>query len=852
MQQYKALKAEYPDTLLLFRVGDFYETFDEDAVAASKALHIVLTKRSNGAAGDTPLAGFPYHSLETYLPKLVLAGMRVAVCEQLEDPKQVKGIVKRGVTEVVTPGIAHYEPLLKAGSNNFLASVHCIGQEVGVAMVDVTTGAFFATQGSLASMDRWLQGFAPSEVLCNRRDSSAWVDSIRGRYTVFGLEEWIFQTDAAHATVKDQFGVASVKGFGLDQSPLAVTAAGVILHYLKQSHYTHTKHITGISKWQENGYLWMDRFTVRNLELFNPSGERGMTLVDVLDATNGPMGSRLLRRWIAFPLTDQNRLEDRLDRVDFAVQQREKAAEWQEYIALIHDLERLSTRLSTRRMGPRECLRLGESLKATMALHSSLADTPALSAKVAHWPLVSDDYERIEAMLSPEAPVQLTKGNVVASGVHSELDQLRDLKTNAQAHLNDLVQREQASTGITSLRIVNNGVFGYAFEVRNSHADKVPADWIRKQTLVNAERYITPELKTLENRLQSADDRIVLLESELYYGMLDELLPSLPKFLSLGALVAEWDVLLGFASLAVRHAFVRPNFTTHLEWEVRQGRHPVIERALPLGQSYIPNDVILSEQGERIWMITGPNMSGKSALLRQTALHAVMAQMGCFVPAESALLPLLDRLFVRVGASDNLSQGESTFMVEMSETASILHNLTPRSLVLLDEIGRGTSTYDGISLAQSIAEYLHNHPVKPLVLFATHYHELNDLASEFPAIANRHVAVQEIEWKVVFLRTLMEGGSEHSFGLHVAQLAGIPPWVVLRAADILKNLEAQRDNALAGASSATGPEGPNVQLSFIQWEDPGEDSIKKELRSLDINTLTPMDALLFIHRWQKK
>ena len=850
MRQYAELKAAYPGTVLLFRVGDFYETFNEDAEAASKALNIVLTKRSNGAAGDTPLAGFPHHALEAYLPRLVQAGLRVAVCEQLEDPKQAKGLVKRGITEVVTPGVAHYEPLLAARAHNFLAALHATEHEAGLALLDVTTGTFYAWQGSHASIERALAGFGPSELVYNRRDNSPWVQSMRDRHVVYGLEEWIFQPAEAQRRLSEQFGPHAIKGFGLDADPLAVVAAGVVLHYLDQTQYTHTGHLTGITRWREDCHLWMDAFTVRNLELFRTASEGGTALVDVVDACRGPMGARLLRRWLAFPLTDRAELEARHAAVAFAQSDRAWAQKAGDWVAEVHDLERVATRCATRRIGPRELLRLADGLRAADELRTLVQTDHPLG--MGEWPDSTAAANAILAVIHPDAPVALSKGGVIAPGVLPELDELRDLQSDAQGHLDALLAREQARTGIPSLRIASNGVFGYYLEVRNTHADKVPSDWIRKQTLVNAERYITPELKTLEEKLLQANDRIAALEGQMYQRLVDDLQAHVAAVLVVGSRVAEWDVLLGFADLAVRHGWARPTFAHEHRWEVREGRHPVIERVLPAGQSYIPNNVVLDSAGERMWMITGPNMSGKSALLRQTALHAILAQSGGFVPASHAELPLLDRLFVRVGASDNVSQGESTFMVEMTETASILHNLTPRSLVLLDEIGRGTATYDGISLAQAIAEYLHDHPGKPLVLFATHYHELNALESRWPGISNRHVAVQESNGKVVFLRTLVEGGSEHSFGLHVARMAGMPPSVVHRAGDLLQDLEAQRDGAAAGEGADGAPRVPGVQLSFIQWEDPAEKRLRSELDQLDLNALTPMDALMMLNRWKNQ
>ena len=850
MRQYNALKAEYPEALLLFRVGDFYETFGEDAVKTAKALEIVLTKRSNGAAADMELAGFPHHSLDSYLPRLVKAGYKVAVCEQLEDPKMVKGIVKRGVTELVTPGIAHQESLLASKANNYLSAIHVSEQEVGLAFLDVSTGEFLVAQASLEEALKWMQTFQPTEVVYNRRHRSDATLSLLDKRTPSSLEDWVFQMPYATECLQKQFQAASIKGFGLDDAPLGVIAAGALLHYLAQSHYTATQHIQSIQRLRPSTHLWMDAFTMRNLELFGTAHGGGTSLLDVLDETTSPMGGRALRRMLALPLVDPDSIQCRHLAVEATLNDTESSTLCRERLSSMGDIERMATRLSTGRIGPRELQRLAESLSAVTAVGEALNPHEAWHPYLGALQPMPEWQAQILGALAEDPPAVASKGGIFATGFNQELDGYLALKRDAKSVLDGILKREQEATGIQGLKIAFNSVFGYYLEVRNTQKDRVPASWIRKQTLVNAERYITEELKELETKILEANDKVHALEQSLYLQLLEDAQSQVPALLKNAQIMAVVDVLLTFAHLAKRYAWVRPTFAPDLSWKVAAGRHPVIERVLPDGEAYVPNDVVLSEYGEQIWIITGPNMSGKSALLRQTALHAILAQMGSYVPAQEAVLPLLDRLFVRVGASDNLSGGESTFMVEMAETASILHGLTERSLVLLDEIGRGTATYDGLSIAQSIAEYLHQHPYKPLTLFATHYHELNALEGSFARIANRHVSILEDAGQVVFLRTLAPGGSNHSFGIHVARMAGMPKPVVLRAQEVLNTLEELHGEAPTVAPVATGA--GDVQLSFIQWEDPDSEAWKDELKQVDPNAITPMEALLLVQRWKDK
>ncbi len=813
---------------MLFRVGDFYETFGDDAVAASKALDIVLTKRANGAASSIPLAGFPHHSLDAYMPRLVRAGFKVAICEQLEDPKTVKGIVKRGVTELVTPGIAHHETLLQAKRNNFLAALHADGSTIGLALVDVSTGECFAAEGPLSEIDPWLQSFRPTEVVFNRRADREDLKRLMGNAVPSGLEDWVFAKEFATRSLTEHFGTSSLKGFGLDDAPCAVIASGALLHYLRQAVYANWSHLERIQRLRPATHLWMDGFTARNLELFGSAQPGGLGLVDVLDRTANPMGARLLRRWLAMPLLDPEALKSRHDAVAWALDQQEPAQRSAAVLGELPDLERMATRLATGRLGPRDLKALAHCVGRINELASELNGAEPLHHLLEALDPLTDWCQMIQSTLSENPPALLVKGGAIAAGVNADLDRYRSLKQDARGLLEAILNSESERSGIPSLKLDFNSVFGYYLEVRNSHKDRVPQDWIRKQTLVNAERYITPELKEQEEGILQAGERIGSLEAQIFAELLSRAQKELPALLRNARAMAELDVLLNFALLARRHRWVRPTFGVNppqsktkgnqpsdqspMTWKVLAGRHPVIESTLPEDRPYIANDVHLSSDGERIWILTGPNMSGKSALLRQTALQAVMAQIGCFVAADQAELPLLDRIFVRVGASDNLSGGESTFMVEMAETASILNGLTSRSLVLLDEIGRGTATYDGLSIAQAIAEFVHDHPHKPLVLFATHYHELNDLAKDYPGIANRHVRIKEVDGRMVFLRTLAEGGTSHSFGIEVARMAGMPPSVVLRAHSLLGALEHAADREKSAKSSDSS----GLQLSFIQ------------------------------------
>ncbi len=849
---------------MLFRVGDFYETFGDDAVAASKALDIVLTKRANGSASSIPLAGFPHHSLDAYMPRLVRAGFKVAICEQLEDPKTVKGIVKRGVTELVTPGIAHHETLLQAKRNNFLAALHADGSTIGLALVDVSTGECFAAEGPLSEIDPWLQSFRPTEVVFNRRADREDLKRLMGNAVPSGLEDWVFAKEFATRSLTEHFGTSSLKGFGLDDAPCAVIASGALLHYLRQAVYANWSHLERIQRLRPATHLWMDGFTARNLELFGSAQPGGLGLVDVLDRTANPMGARLLRRWLAMPLLDPEALKSRHDAVAWALDQQEPAQRSAAVLGELPDLERMATRLATGRLGPRDLKALAHCVGRINELASELNGAEPLHHLLEALDPLTDWCQMIQSTLSENPPALLVKGGAIAAGVNADLDRYRSLKQDARGLLEAILNSESERSGIPSLKLDFNSVFGYYLEVRNSHKDRVPQDWIRKQTLVNAERYITPELKEQEEGILQAGERIGSLEAQIFAELLSRAQKELPALLRNARAMAELDVLLNFALLARRHRWVRPTFGVNppqsktkgnqpsdqspMTWKVLAGRHPVIESTLPEDRPYIANDVHLSSDGERIWILTGPNMSGKSALLRQTALQAVMAQIGCFVAADQAELPLLDRIFVRVGASDNLSGGESTFMVEMAETASILNGLTSRSLVLLDEIGRGTATYDGLSIAQAIAEFVHDHPHKPLVLFATHYHELNDLAKDYAGIANRHVRIKEVDGRMVFLRTLAEGGTSHSFGIEVARMAGMPPSVVLRAHSLLDALE----QAAEREKSAKSSDSSGLQLSFIQWEDPKAQTWQSELAELDPNTIAPMDALLLLQRWKKE
>lgn len=847
MKQYNSIKSRYPDALLLFRVGDFYETFGEDAVRAAAVLGITLTKRKNGAAAYVELAGFPHHSLDTYLPRLVKAGNRVAICDQLEDPKLAKGIVKRGITELVTPGVSYHDKTLEPASNNFLAAVVWFPEGAGIAFLDISTGEFLCAQGTSSYIDKLMQGFQPAEVLYARKDSQRFQEQFADRYYTQRLDDWIFHPDTGTDILLRQFATRSLKGYGVEDWPMAITAAGAVLHYLADTQHDKVQHIRALGRIEEDHFVWMDKFTVRNLELVQPNADGAVTLLSVLDRTVTPMGSRLLRRWMVLPLKDLHAIRQRLSVVDWLHRHDAPASQLSTELKNIGDLERLISKVSTGRINPREVYQLKRALESVTPVKHLCADSGNDElVTIAHQ--LNDCkvlYERIATELHPEPPVAVQKGGIIAPGIHPELDELRALAHSGKDYLVDLQRRESERTGIPSLRVAYNNVFGYYLEVRHTHKDKVPADWIRKQTLVQAERYITPELKEYETKILGAEERILALETQLF----TELVAAIAEFteaIQLNArLLAKLDVLLSFATLAHDRGYVKPSVNEGNILQIIGGRHPVIEQQLVVGQEYVPNDIYLDPDTQQIVMITGPNMSGKSAVLRQTALITLMAQMGSFVPAASADIGLVDKIFTRVGASDNLSTGDSTFMVEMNETASILNNLSDRSLVLLDEIGRGTSTYDGISIAWAIAEFIHEHPrAKAKTLFATHYHELNEMEAVFTRIHNFNVSVKESGNKVIFLRKLVPGGSNHSFGIHVARMAGMPVKVVERAREILVQLEkSHRSEQLSGQIREVASQA-GMQLSFFQLDDPTLAQVREQITHLDINTLTPVEALL--------
>lgn len=849
MRQYNQIKQKHPDALLLFRVGDFYETFGQDAIHTSKILGIILTKRANGSASHIELAGFPHHSLDTYLPKLIRAGQRVAICDQLEDPKQTKTIVKRGVTELITPGLATHEHVLNAKQNNFLAAVFFEKDRCGLAFCDLSTGEFMCAEGNIEYAEKLLQSFAPAEVLFSKAQHKSFTEKLHNHYYSFMLDDWIFKTGYAEENLLNHFKTKNLKGFGVEELSLGIVAAGSILHYLKDTRHTELAHITSIQRINREEYVWMDRFTIRNLELFHSNSPKGVALIDVLDATASPMGGRLLKRWLAMPLMEKKKIEQRHAIVEHFIHQPELNDAISALLSETNDLERLASKLSTQRIGPKELLVLKRGAQhATEIKEKCLASDKKLFGAYKALDSLEPLAKQIEEKINPEAPAQLSKGNVIADGVNAQLDEYRDLLKNGKEKLLQIQQRETEQTGISSLKIAFNNVFGYYLEVRNAHKDKVPESWVRKQTLVNAERYITPELKEYEQKILEAEEQISKLESTLYLGLLDGLQKHIPAIQQNAQMVAVVDCLIGFALLAKKQNYVRPQMQEGHALDIREGRHPVIETTLPPGEPYVGNSVSLSRDAQQILMITGPNMSGKSALLRQTALISLMAQMGCYVPAKEAQLGLLDRIFVRVGASDNISQGESTFMVEMSETASILNNLSENSLVLLDEIGRGTSTYDGISIAWAIAEYLHEHPAKAKTLFATHYHELNEMENAFARIKNFNVSVKETKDGVIFMRKLKEGGSEHSFGIHVARMAGMPQLMVNRAQRMLVELEKSRGNK---EEKLKAPK-DEMQLSFFQLDDPILEEVRNDIKNLDINTLTPVEALMKLNEIKKK
>lgn len=843
MKQYNEIKRKYPDACLLFRVGDFYETFGEDAVRASKILGIVLTKRGAGSETETALAGFPHHSLNTYLPKLVKAGLRVAICDQLEDPKLTKSIVKRGVTELVTPGVSMNDEVLQSKTNNFLASIFFANKSIGISFLDVSTGEFLTAQGNAEYIDKLLQNFNPSEVLIPKNNKNDFREIFGDDYHSFYLEDWIYKEDYAFETLTKHFQTVSLKGFGIEELKEGIIASGAILYYLSETQHNRVQHITSIQRIAEDAYVWMDRFTIRNLELYHSYNPNAVTLLDVIDKTLSPMGGRLLKRWLALPLKDSKKIKSRHEVVSYLKENQPVLKNIQNQIKQISDLERLISKIAAGKVSPREVVYLKESLDAIIPIKTLALESPQEAVKVIGDSLHSCELlrEKIKTVLNQDAPVAIAKGNAIAKGISAELDELRAISTSGKEFLDGIEKRESQLTGISSLKISFNNVFGYYIEVRNLHKDKVPAEWIRKQTLVNAERYITEELKEYETKILGAEEKIHKIEVELFEQLVSWIATYIKPVQMNANLVAQLDCLCSFTQLAIENKYVCPELDETFELEIKNGRHPVIEKQLPVGMPYIANDVFLDRETQQLIMITGPNMSGKSAILRQTALIVLLSQMGSFVPAESVRMGVVDKIFTRVGASDNISMGESTFMVEMNETASILNNISDRSLVLLDEIGRGTSTYDGISIAWAIAEFLHEHPSQPKTLFATHYHELNEMSESLPRIQNYNVAVKELKDTVLFIRKLVKGGSAHSFGIHVAKMAGMPQIVILKAQKLLKKLEKNHSSdALNGIKAAQD----DMQMSFFNLDDPLLEEIKEEILNLDINTITPVEALM--------
>lgn len=843
MKQYNEIKAKYPDACLLFRVGDFYETFGEDAIRASKILGITLTKRGAGSDTETALAGFPHHSVNTYLPKLVKAGLRVAICDQLEDPKMTKTIVKRGVTELVTPGVSLNDEVLHSKSNNFLASVYFANKNIGISFLDVSTGEFLTAQGNAEYIDKLLQNFNPSEVLVPKNNKNDFKNAFGEDFHSFYLEDWIYKEDYALETLTKHFQTVSLKGFGVEELKEGIIASGAILYYLSETQHNRVQHITAIQRIAEDAYVWMDRFTIRNLELYHSYNPNAVTLLDVIDKTLSPMGGRLLKRWLALPLKDSNKVKSRHEVVAYLKSNPEILHNIQYQIKQISDLERLISKIAAGKVSPREIIYLKESLDAIIPIKTLALESPQEAVKVIGDSLHACELlrEKIKTTLNQDAPVAISKGNAIASGINEELDELRAISTSGKEFLEGIERRESERTGISSLKISFNNVFGYYIEVRNTHKDKVPEEWIRKQTLVNAERYITEELKEYETKILGAEEKIYKIESELFEQLVAWISTYIKPVQMNAYLVAQLDCLCSFTQMAVENQYVQPEIDDTFELDIKNGRHPVIEKQLPVGTPYIANDVFLDRGTQQLIMITGPNMSGKSAILRQTALIVLLAQMGSFVPADSVRMGIVDKIFTRVGASDNISMGESTFMVEMNETASILNNISDRSLVLLDEIGRGTSTYDGISIAWAIAEFLHEHPGRAKTLFATHYHELNEMTESMPRIQNFNVAVKELKDTVLFVRKLVKGGSAHSFGIHVAKMAGMPQLVISRAQKLLKKLEKNHSSdALQGIKAAND----EMQMSFFNLDDPLLEEIKEEILSLDINAITPVEALM--------
>ena len=847
MKQFNEIKAMHPDAILLFRCGDFYETFSTDAIRASQVLGITLTKRANGSGKTIELAGFPHHALDTYLPKLVRAGMRVAICDQLEDPKLTKKIVKRGVTELVTPGVSYSDTTLNYKENTFLASVYLNKNQVGVSFLDISTGEFLVAEGTAEYVDKLLNSFGPKEVLFDRSKKKDFEAFFGTKFFTYALEDWAFMPDSANERLLKHFETKNLKGFGVDNLPNGVVAAGAIMHYLDQTHHQQTGHITQLSRIEEERFVWLDRFTVRNLELYGSINEGARTLLDVIDKTISPMGARMLKRWVAFPLKDVKPINERLSVVEYFFKNPDLKLLLEQNIALIGDLERIISKVAVGRINPREVVQLKVALQAIDPIKKACLETDNVTLrKIADQlnacAVISD---KIEKEISNDPPNMVNRGGIICPGIDADLDELRQMAYSGKDFLQQIQERESAATGIPSLKINFNNVFGYYIEVRNMHKDKVPDTWIRKQTLVNAERYITQELKVYEEKILGAEEKILSIETRLFNELVLSLVDYITAIQLDSNLIAQLDCLLSFTKVSTENKYVRPEITDTNVLDIKQGRHPVIEKQLPIGETYIANDVYLDSETQQIVIITGPNMSGKSALLRQTALITLMAQIGCFVPVESATIGVVDKIFTRVGASDNISQGESTFMVEMNEAASILNNLSNRSLVLFDELGRGTSTYDGISIAWAIVEYIHEHPTcKAKTLFATHYHELNEMEKSFHRIKNYNVSVKELDKKVIFLRKLVRGGSEHSFGIHVAKMAGMPQSIVKRSEQILKQLET--DNRQSGVSKPVGEiaeQREGFQLSFFKLDDPVLEQIRDEIKNLDINNLTPVEAL---------
>ena len=847
MKQFFEIKAQHPDAILLFRCGDFYETFSQDAIEASEILGITLTRRANGSAKTVELAGFPHHALDTYLPKLVRAGKRVAICDQLEDPKLTKKLVKRGVTELVTPGVSYSDTTLNHKENNFLASIFINKQRVGVSFLDISTGEFLVAEGTAEYVDKLLSSFSPKEVLFDRTKKKEFESIFGNKFFTYALEDWAYIPDSANERLLKHFETKTLKGFGVSNLPDAVVAAGAILHYLDLTHHQQTGHITQLSRIEEDRYVWLDRFTVRNLELYGSMNEGAKTLVDVLDRTIGPMGARLLKRWVAFPLKDVKPIVERHGVVEYFFRNPELKNLLEQQIALIGDLERIISKVAVGRINPREVVQLKVALKAIEPIKEACAESenPTLNRIAEQLNACHSISDKIEHELNNDPPTLIHRGDIFRAGVDADLDELRMLAHSGKEFLQRIQDRESETTGIPSLKISFNNVFGYYIEVRNAHKDKVPETWIRKQTLVNAERYITQELKEYEEKILGAEEKILAIETRMFNDLVIALAEYITAVQLDSNLIAQLDCLLSFARVSAENKYVRPEISDSDVLDIRQGRHPVIEKQLPVGESYIANDVYLDSETQQIIIITGPNMAGKSALLRQTALITLMAQIGCFVPVESAKIGVVDKIFTRVGASDNISQGESTFMVEMNEAASILNNLSGRSLILFDELGRGTSTYDGISIAWAIVEYIHEHPnAHAKTLFATHYHELNEMEKSFSRIKNYNVSVKEVDKKIIFLRKLVRGGSEHSFGIHVAKMAGMPQSIVKRSEQILKELESEnRQNGVSKPIGEIAEHREGLQLSFFQLDDPVLEQIRDEIKNLDINNLTPVEAL---------